>query len=125
MPAKLYSNVAQCHCGSVRIHVRRLPGTLLSCNCSICRRYGALWAYYKPSSVQIRAPKDGLVRYAWKRRIRYYHRCRKCGCVTHYTYRKKSSWATVGVNASNFEPSLIKGARVRHLDGAATWKLLD
>lgn len=125
MPADLHPNVARCHCGSVQIHVRRLPRTLTSCNCSICRRYGALWAYYKPSSVRIQAPRNGLVRYSWNRRIRYYHRCRKCGCVTHYTHRKKSSWATVGVNASNFEPSLIKGARIRHLDGAATWKLLD
>lgn len=125
MPAEPQPNVARCHCGSVRIQVRQLPRTLTSCNCSICRRYGALWAYYRPSSVRIQAPKGGLVRYSWNRRIRYYHHCRKCGCVTHYTYRKKSSWATVGVNASNFEPSLIKGARIRHLDGAATWKLLD
>jgi hypothetical protein len=125
MPAEPHPNVARCHCGAVQIHVRRLPRTLTSCNCSICRRYGALWAYYKPSSVRVRAPKNGLVRYSWNRRIRYYHRCRKCGCVTHYTHRKTSSWATVGVNASNFEPSLIKDARIRHLDGAATWKLLD
>lgn len=125
MPAEPHPNVAQCHCGSVQIHVRRLPRTLTSCNCSICRRYGALWAYYKPSSVRIQAPKDGLVRYSWNRRVRYYHRCRKCGCVTHYTHRKRSSWATIGVNASNFEPSLIEGARIRHLDGASSWKLLD
>ena len=125
MPAEPHPNVAQCHCGAVQIHVRRLPRTLTSCNCSICRRYGALWAYYKPSSVRIQALEGGLERYSWNRRIRYYHRCRKCGCVTHYTHRKKSSWAIIGVNASNFEPSLIKGARIRHLDGAATWKLLD
>ena len=125
MPSKLDPNVATCHCGSVQIHVRQFPRTLTSCNCSICRRYGALWAYYKPSSVRIEAPKGGLARYSWNRRIRNYHHCKKCGCVTHYTYRKKSSWATIAVNARNFEPSAIEGARVRHLDGASTWKFLD
>ena len=55
---------AICHCGSVRIHVRRAPRTVTSCNCSICRRYGALWAYYSASSVQIEAPKGGLSSYS-------------------------------------------------------------
>jgi hypothetical protein len=125
MLSKLYAHVARCHCGSVQIYVRRLPRTLTSCNCSICRRYGALWAYYKPSSVRIQAPKGGLARYSWNRRIRNYHRCAKCGCVTHYTYRRKTPWATVGVNAGNFEPADIERARIRHLDGAATWKFQD
>jgi hypothetical protein len=116
---------AVCHCGAVRIHVRRAPRTLIRCNCSICRRYGALWAYYRPSSVRIEAPAKGLMRYAWNRKIRDYHRCRQCGCVTHYTYRKKSAWNTVGVNASNFDPDVVATSRVRHLDGAKSWKFVD
>lgn len=51
---------ATCHCGSVRIRVRRAPRTVTRCNCSICRRYGALWAYYGASAVQIETPKGGL-----------------------------------------------------------------
>ena len=125
MPAKIQPGVARCHCGSVEIYVRQLPRTLTSCNCSICRRYGALWAYYKPSSVRIKAPKGALAAYSWNRRIRNYHRCTKCGCITHYSHRRKSAWTPIAVNANNFEPSLIAGARIRHLDGAATWKMLD
>jgi len=26
------------------------------CNCSVCRRYGTLWAYYRRSAVSITAP---------------------------------------------------------------------
>src|SRR5215831_1151245 len=83
------TRTATCHCGAIRIHVRWLPRTVTSCNCSICRRYGPLWAYYKWSSVTIEAPKGGLSKYSWNRRIRNYHRCKRCGCVTHYTSRKK------------------------------------
>lgn len=114
-----------CHCGAIRICVRQPPRTLTSCNCSICRRYGALWAYYKPSSVRIEAPKGGLSSYSWNRKIRAYYWCKRCGCVTHYAYREKRRRTCVGVNAANFEPACLAGVRIRHLDGAASWKFLD
>jgi hypothetical protein len=116
---------ATCHCGAIRIYVRKISRTLTRCNCSICRRYGALWAYYTASAVTIEAPKGGLSKYSWNRKIRAYYRCKKCGCVTHYAYRKKRRNTTVAVNAVNFEPSALVGVRIRHLDGAASWKFLD
>jgi hypothetical protein len=113
------TNVASCHCGAVRIHVRQLPRTLTSCDCSICRRYGALWAYYAGSSVKVEAPRKGLMEYSWNRRTRAYHRCATCGCVTHYTYRTKRARETIAVNARNFAPEAIARARIRHMvDGA-------
>ncbi len=45
---------ATCHCGNVRIKVPEpAPDTLTSCNCSICRRTGGLFAYYNPAEVSI------------------------------------------------------------------------
>jgi hypothetical protein len=38
---------ASCHCGAVMVQVPRKPRSLTNCNCSMCRRYGVLWAYYK------------------------------------------------------------------------------
>jgi hypothetical protein len=116
---------ATCHCGAIRVHVPRMTRTLTSCNCSICRRYGALWAYYAACVVTIEAPKGGLVKYSWNRRIRAYCRCKKCGCVTHYEYRNKRRSSTIAVNAVNFDPAALVGARIRRLDGAASWKFLD
>ncbi|HUI60703.1 MAG TPA: hypothetical protein VLX90_10790 [Steroidobacteraceae bacterium] len=124
-PADAGSPVGTCHCGAVRIQVRRMSRTLTSCNCSLCRRYGALWAYYKASSVRIEARRGALQAYSWNKRIRNYYRCRKCGCVTHYTYRNRPRDTTMGVNAANFEPAVLSGVRIRHLDGAASWKFFD
>jgi hypothetical protein len=112
---------ATCHCGAVRIHVRRAPRTVTSCNCSICRRYGALWAYYKPSSVRIEAPARGVSSYSWRRKVRAYFRCNTCGCITHYVHRKRRPTDPVVINAANFEPAVLAGARIRKLDGATTW----
>lgn len=34
-----------CHCGAAQWQLEGDPGSITACNCTICRRYGALWAY--------------------------------------------------------------------------------
>lgn len=34
-----------CHCGAVRWRFDGAPESVTACNCTICRPYGALWAY--------------------------------------------------------------------------------
>lgn len=102
-------------------HPPRAPRTLTRCNCSICRRYSSLRAYFRASSVRIEAPPGGLAKYSWRRKVRSYFRCTRSGCVTHYKYRKKGPGYPIAVNANNFEPAVLQGARIRKLDGAATW----
>ena len=46
-----------CHCGAVRVTIPRKPRAVTDCNCSICRRYGVLWAYYKLPSVRLEAKR--------------------------------------------------------------------
>lgn len=49
-----------CHCGAVRLEIARSPRTLTQCNCSICRRYGAIWSYHRRNSVQLAGRRDRL-----------------------------------------------------------------
>ena len=39
-----------CHCGAVRFEVDA-PEWVMDCNCSHCRLYGGLWAYYPQREV--------------------------------------------------------------------------
>jgi hypothetical protein len=115
---------ASCHCGSVRIEVPRKPRTLTDCNCSICRRTGARWAYYQAANVRIQGARDSMSSYLWgERRIRFV-RCKTCGCLMHWQAAKNPG-GRMGVNMRNVDPQELKGVRVRHLDGARTWKFLD
>ncbi len=41
----------ECHCGNIKLFPEAPPGSLTSCNCSICRRLGALWAYFNLGEV--------------------------------------------------------------------------
>lgn len=36
---------ASCHCGEAGWELAGDPGSITACNCTLCRRYGALWAY--------------------------------------------------------------------------------
>jgi len=116
---------ASCHCGAVRVEVPRKPRTLTNCNCSICRRYGALWAYYKASDVHVICKSGATTAYVWGDKTIKLVRCRTCGCVTHWERVRPQGDSRMGVNARNFEPASIEKVRVRLLDGASTWKYLD
>lgn len=113
---------SSCHCGAVRFKIDRAPEEVTDCNCSICRRYGALWAYYSPREVQVTGGATDI--YLWGQRTTEFHRCRNCGCITHWTAADKSR-DRMGVNARLMAPEVLARAHVRHLDGADTWKFLD
>jgi hypothetical protein len=105
--------------------VPRRPRRLTNCNCSICRRYGTLWAYYKRSEVRVVSAPGATDEYAWGEKSLKFVRCSTCGCVTHWEAVEPHEDGKMGVNARNFEPSAVKSARIRLLDGASTWKYLD
>jgi hypothetical protein len=107
---------AKCHCGAVRIEVPRRPRTLTSCNCSICRRYGTLWAYYKARDVRVVAARGTTQKYVWGDKTIAFVRCASCGCITHWQALKRVARGRVGVNARNFEPDAIAPARIRRID---------
>ena len=116
---------ATCHCGAIKVAVPRRPRSLTACNCSICRRYGTLWAYYKGSQVRVTSAPGALSRYRWGDKSLAFVRCRNCGCVTHWQQTGPTETDRMGVNARNFEPRSIEAVRIRRLDGASTWKFLD
>jgi hypothetical protein len=83
---------AACHCGAVHITLNPDPTWGGDCNCSICRRYGTLWAYSRDFQNPARRIETTLVQgledleaYVWGRRELAFWRCRHCGCVTHHT----------------------------------------
>ena len=121
MPAM--PTIGTCHCGAVRIEVPTAPTVLTSCNCSICRRVGGLWAYYAPADVTITGP---TVTYQSGDRTLDLHHCPTCGCTTHWTPIGDTPKNRMGVNMRLMDPEVVAAARIRRVDGASdTWKELD
>ncbi len=118
------SVTATCHCGAISIEMDEAPESVTACNCSICRRYGALWAYSHPSKVRL-IPSDAPTdTYQCHQKTQHFHRCRTCGCITHWASIDPHD-DTTGVNARLLPPDVLGRARLRHLDGADTWDYLD
>lgn len=112
---------ATCHCGAVRIGIPNAPAAVTNCNCSVCRRYGTLWAYFDAPEVVVEANDGDLQEYETGARTLAFVRCAHCGCVTHWRPlpgRRKS--ARMGVNVRMFQPELLGGFTIRFLDGAVT-----
>ena len=113
-----------CHCGAVTLHLAAAPAEVTECNCSLCRKYGVIWAYLEAADLRVEPDPPPTGTYAWNGRHVDFHHCTRCGCVTHWTPRS-SDRTRRGVNARLLDPKLLGAARLRHLDGADTGKYLD
>lgn len=106
---------ANCECGAVHIELDTAPETVGDCNCSICRRYGVLWAYYPLN--QVRVSGDTSI-YLRGRRQTEFHHCAVCRCLTHWSAVDKTR-DRMGVNARLLPPEVLRRAKIVPLDGAS------
>ena len=87
----------------------------------LCRALGVLHA-------RSRARREGQRRvaaYVWDDKVIEFYHCRHCGCCTHYESVEKNDDSRFAINARCFAPEELAPLRVRHFDGADTWKYLD
>jgi hypothetical protein len=89
---------AACHCTEVRLEIEKAPSWVLDCNCTLCRRYGALWAYYKPGQVSVVQGAGATDTYVWGDKMIAFHRCKACGCIVYMTALDADPPRIFGVN---------------------------
>jgi hypothetical protein len=116
--------LATCHCGAVTISLAARPTEITECNCSLCKSYGVLWAYYYTDDIVVTPNPPPTETYAWNGKNVDFHRCKNCGCVTHWTPRNPKRDRR-GINARLLPSDVLAAARLRHRDGAFTGKYLD
>jgi hypothetical protein len=112
-----------CHCGAIEMTLSHAPNEVTECNCSLCRRYGVLWAYYEKDEVTLSSQPFKTDTYAWNGRHVDFHRCATCGCVTHWAPRATRR-TQLGLNARLLDPDVVAGAKRLYKDGAGTGKFL-
>jgi hypothetical protein len=67
-----------CHCGACNWTFDGDPGSATACNCTVCRRYGALWIYdWVDERITVSGP---TVAYTRGKTIGF-NFCPTCGCV--------------------------------------------
>lgn len=107
-----------CHCGNIEISVDELPEYLGDCNCSICNRYKALWAYYPPNKVSVIAKGGGTSKYIWGDKEVEFHSCKNCGCIVHYLTTNLCPEKIIAINFRMVDSSIYKGVTIKKINGA-------
>lgn len=117
--------VGSCHCGAVRLTLPSAPDKATRCNCSMCRRIGAVYAYFEFGTVRIEGHPENTEAYIWGDRTLRTVRCSQCGCATHWEPLEDEPGARMGVNLNNFPPGILDTVHIRRFDGAETWSFID
>ena len=82
-------HLASCHCGSVKLELD-LPDGIVNprrCDCSICRRKGAVVASVPLSSIRILKGAEHLKVYQFNTHTAKHYFCSICGIYTHHQRR--------------------------------------
>ena len=107
-----------CHCGAVRFRVTAEIDELTRCDCSLCRRRGALMAKVHEAALSIEAGEDELTLYRWNTRVARHWFCRTCGIYTFH--RKRAAPDHYGVNVGCLEglsEEELAGVPITYVDG--------
>jgi hypothetical protein len=94
---------ATCHCGAVELSLT-LPDGIVNprhCDCSICRRKGAVVASVPLSGLRVVKGHDVLKLYQFNTRTAKHYFCSVCGIYTHH--QRRSSPNEYGYNVGCLE----------------------
>jgi hypothetical protein len=112
-----------CLCGGVRIEIGARPTFLHDCNCTLCRKSGAWWAYLRPGQVEVAGETRGYSRADTADPSAELRFCATCGATTHYVLTPSAvaryGNVQMGVNLRLAAEADLAGIELRFPDGAA------
>jgi len=90
-----------CHCGTVELEATLTDGlsTAQRCDCSFCRRRGAIAASVPLDKLRIVKGADNLTLYQWGTNTAKHYFCKTCGIYTHHQRRMNPNEYGVNVGA--------------------------
>jgi len=94
---------ASCHCGAVQYELTLPNGLdeLRRCNCSMCRRRGAIVSSVTLDGIKITKGKNVLSLYQFNTMTAKHYFCSKCGIYTHH--QRRSNPDQYGFNVACLE----------------------
>lgn len=105
-----------CHCGAVHWRLDQRPADATACNCTVCHRYGALWAYgYEGESIHIGGNTEA---YARGKAIAF-HFCPRCGGVAFWRALQTDDRGRrrIAVNLRLADADAVASVPIDHFDG--------
>jgi len=110
-----------CHCGAVTWEFDGTPDSVTACNCTVCHRYGALWAYdWLDEGIRISGETTPYIR---GHRMLSFNFCNTCGNVAYWKgLLEEEGRIRIAVNMRLTDPGPIADVPVRHFEGLETFQ---
>ena len=110
-----------CHCGAITWQFDGMPDSATACNCTVCRRYGVLWAYdYEGEGIRVSGPTQAYIRGEGIG----FHFCTTCGCVAYWRGLRPHADGRrrIAVNLRLADPDAVAEVPISHFDGLDTFE---
>jgi hypothetical protein len=106
-----------CHCGRVRYEVEADIDQVLSCNCSICQKRGALLSFVPEPQFSLISGEDDLTDYQFNQKIIHHLFCSTCGVASFARGVAPDGSAMVAVNVRCLDDVDPASLTVQPFDG--------
>jgi hypothetical protein len=110
-----------CLCGAVHWEFDGVPEGATACNCTACRRYGALWIYdFEDGCIRITGETRPFIR----GKALSFNFCPQCGCITHWRGLRleEDGRRRLAVNVRMCDPESVAAIPIDHFDGLDTFE---
>lgn len=110
-----------CFCGGMQVKIARKPDFVHACNCDLCRKSGARWAYFDPAQVEVSGQGASYRRHDKDQPAVDVHFCPGCGSTTHFRLTEAAKAVhgdtMMGVNVGLLDEHELSGVELRYPDG--------
>lgn len=113
-----------CHCGKTHWTFEGDPGSITACNCTLCRRYGTLWAYdYENERIRVFGPFASYTRADSDNPSLEILFCPSCACVLSWRGLRPNDEGRrrIAVNVRLAPPEAVASLPIDHFDGLDTF----
>ncbi len=107
-----------CHCGNVKWIWEKPLESVTACNCTLCRRYAALWMYgHLNEGISISGTAS---KYERNKKYNGFYFCNNCGCICYYlsNHLDSENRRRMAINVRMTEEvDLIQNLEIDHFEG--------
>lgn len=115
--AKTYTG--SCHCGRVRYAVDTDLSQVIQCNCSICRKRGALLTFVPVDKFRLEQGEEALTDYQFNKKVIHHLFCSACGVGSFARGRAANGADMIAVNVNCLDGVDPGKLTIRPFDGAS------
>ncbi|ADO68420.1 GFA family protein [Stigmatella aurantiaca] len=106
-----------CHCGQIQYEVTADLNQVISCNCSVCTKKGALLSFVGADQFKLLSGKDAVSDYQFNKKVIHHLFCRTCGVESFASGTAPDGRQMYAINVRCLEGVDLAALRVTPVDG--------